>query len=537
MGIPYYFYVITQKYKGILHSTKPFVDFYFFDFNGIIHPVCQNVLRKVSDNENSTSFHKEAFEESVCTESWKYTLDLMKRLEPACGGGIFIDGVAPVAKINQQRKRRYLSILRHKMEGKNVIWDTNAISPGTSFMKKMATILKETTSHHECSFTFSSADEEGEGEHKIFQHIEDHKLHDKKIAIHGLDADLIMLSLLSHHRKIYLVRENKTSTIEEPSISYLDIAALRTGILQELRCSPDLIDNSFSAASCDLIESYVVACFMLGNDFLPHLATVNLKKQGMDRLIGTLCEIQAAYDTTLVSGGSINVELLHKIIEKLAKTEDVDIAKVNEDYVKQKAFLQTPMDAIEFYPIVPKNKARLAHMLYANGNAGAARWRSMYYKELFGTKVFESHVVLSACRKFVEGIVWTYRYYKRMKKDPMWYYPYNYGPTLLDLSNFLFTEQAWVVTVHKEWESAQYSRLFVSSDIQLLSIMPVQSADILPVHIQNVMKDLLFGCSHMYPIEYPIQTYLKTHLWECSPILPPIDFERIRKAVARATKT
>jgi len=526
MGIPYYFYVITQKYKGILHSITPEIDYYFFDFNGIIHPVCRHVM-----NNHSA---RPQFEEDVCKASWDYTKRLVQRLDPIEGTGIFIDGVAPVAKINQQRKRRYLSVLRYKMEGKVMAWDTNAISPGTDFMAKMTAYLRTHAEKSLC--VLSTAEEPGEGEHKIFEYIDKQKITDKRIAIHGLDADLIMLSLLSHHPGIHLVRENKTSTVEEPNMSFLDITALRAGILREFAEQGAVVPHDvFSTEARNYIESYVVTCFLLGNDFLPHLTTLSLKKQGMDKIMRALCETQAFFGATLVQSDEKNVNLmmLHKIIEELAKTEDADTAKVNEDYIKQRAFLDKPEDAIEYYPIIPKNKARLAQLMFTNSSN--ARWRSLYYKELFGTKLerLDSGIILMACKNFMAGLLWTYRYYKRMPKDPMWYYPYNYGPTLLDLANFLFTEQTWLDSLQQKW-TADHAQLldtsFVSSDVQLLSIMPIESAPILPQRVQRIMKEKQFGCTHLFPVEYPIQTYLKTHLWECTPVLPPIDFKRFNDA-------
>ena len=248
----------------------------------------------------------------------------------------------------------------------------------------------------------------------------------------------------------------------------------------------------------------------------------------------SLCDAQQFYGATLVQDDTVNLTILNKILEALAATEDVDMMKVNEEYLKQRAYLDKPEDAIEYYPIIPKNKARLAQLLYNMPSGG--RWRSTYYKELFCApkERLDSGLILQACKNFMVGVVWTYRYYKRLPKDAMWYYPYNYGPTLLDLSNYLLTEQAWLETLQKEWEARAGAGEVggVSSAVQLLSIMPIESAPILPRAVARVMETEGMGCTHMFPVAYPIQTYLKTHLWECVPVLPPIDFARIARALA-----
>ena len=59
-----------------------------------------------------------------------------------------------------------------------------------------------------CIVNYNGSENNGEGEHKIFNYI---KINDnnKKIIIHGLDADLIILSLMSHKDNIYLMREKE----------------------------------------------------------------------------------------------------------------------------------------------------------------------------------------------------------------------------------------------------------------------------------------------------------------------------------------
>ena len=42
-----------------------------------------------------------------------------------------------------------------------------------------------------------------------------------------------------------------------------------------------------------------------------------------------------------------------------------------------------------------------------------------------------------ASYNYIKGIYWTYNYYKRFDLDYEWYYPYNYPPTVKDISNYL----------------------------------------------------------------------------------------------------
>lgn len=77
---------------------------------------------------------------------------------------IAIDGPAPKAKVMQQRVRRLKSVL----EGK--VWDTNAITPGTTFMNKLNDELHKVYDSHK-NVVLSDSCEPGEGEHKILQYL------------------------------------------------------------------------------------------------------------------------------------------------------------------------------------------------------------------------------------------------------------------------------------------------------------------------------------------------------------------------------
>ena len=169
-----------------------------------------------------------------------------------------------------------------------------------------------------------------------------------------------------------------------------------------------------------------------------------------------------------------------------------------------------------------------------------------------------------ACEEFIKGIYWVYSYYKRLPKDPYWVYPYNYSPTVLDLSNYLqgsvtkwnvyqdtFANKPASISTNPYVTNSSYSAVkqnstthtthtthstntthskeFVSSIVQLLSILPPESVELLPTSYQKFMIDPVYGCTHLFPRTYPIQTYLKTHLWECTPVLPQLDIELLEK--------
>ena len=128
------------------------------------------------------------------------------------------DGVAPVAKLEQQRTRRYKAWLEREIMARmkqsvDTTWCTASITPGTQFMSDLAAGVENffITNDKGRSIIVSSSKVPGEGEHKIFEHIRSRQAEHRDVVtvIYGLDADLIMLTLNHMHisQKLLLFRE------------------------------------------------------------------------------------------------------------------------------------------------------------------------------------------------------------------------------------------------------------------------------------------------------------------------------------------
>jgi hypothetical protein len=193
------------------NNDKIIIDNLYFDLNCLIHPCCQG-----ETNENIMF-------EKIFIKMNK----IIKETDPKKIIFIAIDGPCPKPKMVQQRLRRFKSAKEKK------IWDTNAITPGTEFMTNLENYLLKKISYLN-SFNkiliFSSSNEPGEGEQKIYDFIKKNKIDSN--LIYGLDADLIMLSLISDSKKIYLLRETTEYNIEnvESEYIYLDINKLKKSI-------------------------------------------------------------------------------------------------------------------------------------------------------------------------------------------------------------------------------------------------------------------------------------------------------------------
>ena len=128
MGIPVYFKTLITDYQDtILHKGKlNDIQAIFFDLNCLIHPCCRG---KTNETEMI---------DTIVSEIQR----LIDYVNPSDLIYIAIDGIAPKGKMKQQRMRRFKKAIETKYSDEKS-WDTNAISPGTFFMKRLNNVLKE----------------------------------------------------------------------------------------------------------------------------------------------------------------------------------------------------------------------------------------------------------------------------------------------------------------------------------------------------------------------------------------------------------
>ena len=168
MGIPSYFSYILKKHCTLIKKLTFNVHNLYIDSNSIIYDALRNV--------NVCKDFEDHLIHAVCLKLDEY----IQQTKPDNTVLIAFDGVAPVAKLEQQRNRRYKSRLeKHifgEIEGDESGWDSTAITPGTAFMNTLGERINDYYRNREKDYGLkkiivSTSDDIGEGEHKIFHYI------------------------------------------------------------------------------------------------------------------------------------------------------------------------------------------------------------------------------------------------------------------------------------------------------------------------------------------------------------------------------
>ena len=311
------------------HPLHNFVKIFFAirllpDCNSIIY----DAVNTTEFTETTTnSEYENTIINSVILKIKQYIYDT----KPSNSVFITFDGVAPVAKMEQQRTRRYKSqyMSNNNANGSTKKWNTSAITPGTTFMELLCKRLKLEFISSEYKYNIqniyiSCADESGEGEHKIVEKIRSGNYINDNISIYGLDSDLIMISIfhLDYCKNIYVFREAPEfikSSIPSVIITdvsdlyFLDILMLSNSILKEMQCKfPDKTR----------IYDYVFLCFLLGNDFLPHFPAMNIRTHGIQSLLDIYrLHIGSHPNRSFISNMKIQWKNVGIFINEIAKCE------------------------------------------------------------------------------------------------------------------------------------------------------------------------------------------------------------------------
>jgi len=340
MGIPSYFSYIIKNYSNIIRQFRhiPNVNgvrfqYLLMDCNSIIY----DEFRKMEEIRNDAPYIVKDLENSLIRNVIKKISEYITYISPTKLVYIAFDGVAPLAKMEQQRTRRYKSSVLSKINGvvskKSVVnksWSTSNITPGTDFMKNLTKQIRKSfkglDKHYKVKqIIVSGTDECGEGEHKMFKCLRQSKITtDETVAVYGLDSDLIMLSVFhcKYAKNIFIFREKPefgkhlipSSANEEDECLFLNIQTFSQAILEEMHC--DKHDSH-------RLYDYIFMCFFLGNDFLPHFPSLNIRTTGIDTLLTSYRNLIGKYnDRRFISNNKeINWKWVSLFIKELAKSE------------------------------------------------------------------------------------------------------------------------------------------------------------------------------------------------------------------------
>lgn len=553
MGIPSFYRHLLRQYpklvsRGVGH-TRP--EWLCLDFNCAMYHVLRTMRPFTPD---ATSVWESEFCEQIAT----YMKALIVLVRPVKGVYVSCDGVVCAAKRRQQRMRRFKgpwfsaaeAEVKRMAGGAQVTsspahvsavtdaipdaqaqvgnaktsspahvsatlpqvagaWDQNALTPGSSFMAKLGTVLtaagSRLSAQLKVSITVSTTSEPGEGEHKLLRAMR--AVRPTTCMIYGLDADLILLSMLlgaETGADVRLLREAQEFESRNAADEWRTL---------DVRGLTDVILPGSSPAQ---VTDFVAAMSLLGNDFLPRSLTRTVRDDGIPQLLAGLREWvwPAGHRIVASADGSLSRDGLLALLGSWAAAEENDMLATALDGVRAArrpaGIGANPAEtALKEWQATPARWCAIAQLLTSpDSKQLSSRWQEVYRKDWHAGGV-------EAATEYLRGLAWVSAYYSGAAVDQGWYYEPHLPPLWSDIVTALMAMPAGSIIAPPPVHWAEP----LPEWLHLLSVLPVASVcRLLPASRHGLMS----AEPWWWPETWSLFDVGRGQMWECEPVIPMI---------------
>lgn len=495
------------------------IDNLMIDMNGIFHNSAQKVyeygnyqkpkslLRPYRKSNRNSKIKQEAFFQDVC----RTIEDIFRTSKPRKRLIMCVDGSAPQAKSNQQRSRRFRSV-NDKSDVDMTNFDTNSLSVGTQLMDYLSKYIdwyikkriSEDEEWQQIEVIFSSEKVPEEGEQKITKYIREFGNPDDTFVIHGLDGDIVMLALATHMPNFYILRDD---LYDGNAFYIINIGEIRKQLIEMMRFE----HSDFNSTT--VINDFVFIGYLVGNDFIPHVPSIEILEDGFDIMINVYTQTCSSHGhlTSNINGKIImNTNALQRFMTLISEYEQSNL----ERKMKHKSSFFTDTQLEKHYKL--KNTSQSGQNVF---ELDIENYRQTYMLENFQSPSDKIMTEREICHHYLDGMQWVLTYYTTGITDWSWSYKFYYAPFAYHIATHLKS-----YTFRKNGYTDPLTPFQ-----QLLSILPPKSSYLLPQPIGILLTHDESPLKKFCPDTITIDLAGKRKEWEGIPIVPMIDRNLVKK--------
>jgi len=463
---------IYKLNKSINQELNLEIDNLMIDMNGLFHTSAQKIFKygnfkppyKVEILDNNKT------QQQVFNDICQSVENILIAVNPNRRLILCVDGPAPVAKQVQQRKRRYKSSLEREDNDKS--FDSNCISPGTLFMDNLSKYidwfirsrLSENPLWQNLEIIYSSSSVPGEGEQKILMYIRKFGRNNESFVMHGLDADLIMLSLLTHFQKFYILRDDTFD--HNNNFLLIDIGSVRKQLIEIMRWEND---DGLKFNEEWIINDFVFLNFACGNDFLPNIPSIEIIEGGVEVIMSISKSVGKTHGhiTRNKSGNIVFCKTALKRFFEIVSESEKEL--LEQKYKNRKRYFEDKI----------LEKSASYNIKKEKYDVDIDKYREEYNEKTLEVNDEEEMKKLS--HSYLTGLQWILKYYTKQVPSWSWYFNNHYAPLSSSLIKHIDT-----------YDSPRYHKgVSLTPFQQLLCILPPKSSSLLPKPLDSLLSTKL----------------------------------------------
>jgi len=249
-----------------------------------------------------------------------------------------------------------------------------------------------------------------------------------------------------------------------------------------------------------VIDDFIFFCMLVGNDFLPHIPHLSIDSGALSLMLNIYTDSLPKMGGYLTKGEKIHPGRFQMFMDQIMQHE--------KSYFESRAVEE-----------------------------GENKWSKDNYDEFYYSNKLEispddpetTSKRRQIARDYMEGLHWVLNYYHHGCKSWDWYFPHLYSPLGTDLFNL---SDFYTDTDSEGFASFVFNQgTPFPSLVQLLSVLPPQSAKLLPKTYAELMLAEESPIADFYPKEFSTDANGKRQPWEAVVKIPFISGERLLDTV------